>query len=293
MIADTTPAAAEPSRELRRQTAYIDADITAIIEAAGGLPEGVITMELFTADGLRRERRGLARREALAIQLGRAARVYRNYRRAYDSPTNTDIAKRQHAIAAAARALMRALGTTDNANDRGLPETVGRPLKAQAQSHGHERPNGYADVFGDLPPERYGAAGDPVHYTDYHAASVIRHCIHGVRLLQLLATRSELSAREEIAASQTRRRNRGDGAFRRLFGTLCNVWIDIFKKAPGASVPADGGKPGGPFIRFVIAACRPLGVEKSPHTIHKALRKWKRQNMPRDGGSAKSVRVKN
>lgn len=62
--------------------------------------------------------------------------------------------------------------------------------------------------------------------------------------------------------------HQGDVAVNDWIAAMLSIYKQITGKDPGISVGAPGGSnegiPGGPPIRFLAAACRPLGIEYSP-----------------------------
>jgi hypothetical protein len=72
------------------------------------------------------------------------------------------------------------------------------------------------------------------------------------------------------------KRHQRDVVLHSLINALCDAWVYIMgRKTSTGSVSSDGKKVGGPLIRFLQSAIRPLGIDKKPNAIREILRDLK------------------
>jgi hypothetical protein len=97
------------------------------------------------------------------------------------------------------------------------------------------------------------------------------------KVLTTVVNYAETGARNlvRIGREGAEARHKGDVALRRFIGDLKEIYRDVFARDPGHSRPSRGGAPYGPFVRFVEAALRPLGVEISTEKIADLIRSRK------------------
>lgn len=90
---------------------------------------------------------------------------------------------------------------------------------------------------------------------------------------QLIASIAWLGEVAAIAAKNASRgkktskaRHEGEPEKHTLFGNINGLWLDFFNEVPGTSIPASGGDPCGPYIRFVSSILDTL-TSKAPPTL--------------------------
>jgi hypothetical protein len=130
----------------------------------------------------------------------------------------------------------------------------------------------YAELYPRSVPVRYQSPGSPSSksgpYRDREYEAILQW-IEMVERLTRVAMYAETIARNLMRSGRngTEARNKGDVALREFIGDLKEIYRDVFAREPGYSRPNGGGTPYGPFIRFVDAALRPLGVEHDAESI--------------------------
>ncbi len=72
------------------------------------------------------------------------------------------------------------------------------------------------------------------------------------------------------------KRNGGDAALNEWIFLRGNIWDEIYERKPGTSVGAptrpNEGMAGGPLVRFIAAAGKPLGIALSDEAIRERVR---------------------
>jgi hypothetical protein len=126
---------------------------------------------------------------------------------------------------------------------------------------------GYPYVFPDIVPRKFEADG---HSGIDHAPGVaLQRCVAAADMLTRLAASAAKRVQHRIRRGRQgeEARYRGDVPLRRFVGDLHGIYRDVYDRLPGISRPSRGGEAGGPFIRFVQAALKPLGIQKSGEAI--------------------------
>ncbi len=91
-----------------------------------------------------------------------------------------------------------------------------------------------------------------------------------VNLLTQAAQAAAAQAKKKTRPER-RARNPGNVALRVFISSLAGIYENIFDRAAGASVSATNGHVGGPTIRFVQAALRPLHIDKTNDSVREYL----------------------
>ena len=226
-VGDWTP------KGIGRQCRLTRAQINALIEIAGGLPDPT------SRDDVTKRLRGIGNRFVRS----------RAWQR---QPTPSDLAKKFHAIENAADRLLKALSLPEGTDSDEIPPAILRPLERAADRYGQK-----IGSYPDLIPFEWDIEGET--YVDYLGSEKLRTIVAGVRQLKAWAKdesrRARLTVKQKKARSRTR--HSGDEAMQELIGDLIRLWIGNFMKPLGTSVGKPGtanrGKASGPLIRFVKA----------------------------------------
>jgi hypothetical protein len=211
---------------------YADDTLDAVIAAAGGLPESDIEIGSPTGWGGGRMFLRQSRGDALRERLEGAAERYALAMRIAARPSQASMAADYGAVERKLYKALRAVLPPDRAARGRLHAALGLGLPD-----------------GDIRP-KIGA------------------------LLQLHRAARSAHSRKEVKPKKAREeRNEGDQALNELMIDLIEIYADVFERRPGTSAgspeSAREGEPGGPMIRFIRAALRPL---LSPMPSDKALR---------------------
>jgi hypothetical protein len=180
-------------------------------------------------------------------------------------------------IESAALRLLRALHIEKNSDPDEMPQPIKSGLRGQAEWHG-EQIGGYDD----MPPTPWQIEG--AQYVDFHGHAKVKQVVQGIVLLRLWALRAKARAAAHVKDGQRRRRklHTGDRALNDWFGNLAGIWLDVYERVPATSVGAVGtaeeGIGGGPFVRFIQAALRPVLGDTTPDT--EAIRSRARRLFP-------------
>lgn len=101
-------------------------------------------------------------------------------------------------------------------------------------------------------------------------------CGDGVRdEVVLVSLKNEIQRQQELCSKQKvplTQRHQRDLALHNLIYTLCHAWAYIIGGRVSAGSVSFDGKVGGPLIRFIESAIKPLGIKKTPAAIRKILR---------------------
>lgn len=220
-------------------TWYSDRDIEAIIDVAGGLPDGDVEHEvpLDEPGNFHHTTVRVPRRQALKDRLESAARVYAAFSDFQTKPTAKQMADILADIETAAAKLIAALH---------LPETMDEtnPLEHM------------------LPALRYGLFLESAGHEERRVGGFPdRDSVQRVYQLRDWAKAEKDKCRAEPVTPPTQR-HMGDETMDDLFRDFTKIWVEIFERKIGTSVGGplslDASQASGPFIRFLHACLQPI-----------------------------------
>ncbi len=82
-----------------------------------------------------------------------------------------------------------------------------------------------------------------------------------VKVIELYANIAYDNVQKKIKLNTDRMRNKGHASRQQFVNDVAGIYSDMFGELPGASLNPETGRPGGPFIRFLIACYTPLHRE--------------------------------
>jgi hypothetical protein len=251
-----------PEDHLGGQSYYTEADIDRIIATCPtGLPETMVDFPTSTPDGSDTVDVPNDRRTVLTIRLEDLAASYFSSRSWQEKPTPSETVRQLHAIEAAGRTFLDALGMPEGGNPDDIPTHILFALRRIAGRHG--APN---------------------------APAAVRDKIQVIQILRQWIAEAKVDAEQKVRPHA--KRNTVNQATRQLLGDLVGIWIGIFDQDIRTSVGAPGrhreGQAGGPMIRFIQACIEPLGLQLSAHAIRERIKPFQRML----GGMVKSMQQK-
>lgn len=152
------------------------------------------------------------------------------------------VAKRLDTIASVAEKLVRLIKSTDGVSAKAR-------LHAQAMFYRRMR----------VRTRFLNAKGEPEEHIEPSQFPTVEDAIRTIESLRLYATQA--AARERPKVKTDKKRYQGNKARQTFVNNLAGLWAEVFEELPGASVNPTTGKPGGPFIRFLVACYMPLRRE--------------------------------
>lgn len=221
---------------------YSNVDIEAIIDAAGGLPEGDV--EHF-ADNPNFATHGVPRRQALRDRLELAAHNYAVLSQFEIQPTAKQIADAMADIEAAAAKLIAALY---------LPEAMDQ------------------DPLASMPTALRGLQGWAVAEAKQlgkSGADLLGEAVYGVYRLHGWARNEAQASRRAVRQTPQAKRHAGNEELDNLFKELASIWTDVFERPIATTVggpqSVNAGKAGGPMLRFLSACLKPILKDTTPN----------------------------
>ena len=195
-----------------------------------------------------------AKRVILQRWLNWSVPMYQSHRA---DPTPANMRDRLAAIAKRARSLLEALEVEGDTLSASLGLSVWLEMAAD-DAFTEEQPSGGAS-----------------------SRERLQEIVRGVQALQRWATEAMVEVKKE-----TKRRGKTPDDAREYFmASLAGIYQYAFGRKPGVSRSSKGGKPGGPFVRFIDACLRAIGEQCSLETVAT----WARRGM-RFGGGIVEVR---
>jgi hypothetical protein len=208
------------------------------------------------------------RRTALVEGLEVAAAWYTHSQAWADKPSPSHLRDQFQSIETAAEKLLKAVQLPNSGNPDDIPPPIRSLLRRRAEITGR-----HLGGFANHPATDWEIEGEA--YRDYHGIEQLRDVIEGVKLLRIWAAQGRILKERKV--SQGRDRNKGDQALRDLIGNLAGIWVEVFEKRIATSVEGPGrphaGEASGPFIRFLCACVKPLGVDKSTDALRALVRR--------------------
>ena len=259
----------QDANRLTQQDWYTEAQIDAMVSAVGSIPNTRIKSKVLAPDGKVLPWRTTTRREELSDRGAAGFFIVLRDLQSRTSPSR--LAARSKSLATAAVRLSSILQSFDPRTAREQDDTDSARLLVQAIRAGVRKQHGYADTeTPDTIPEtqspRPRRSGSGASRVNRQYETIIQwvetiNTIAGVaNFARSIADKSVRSGRQGDEA-----RNKGDRALRWFVDELKEIYRDVFKRDPGTS--QGDGQAQGPFIRFVDAALRPLGVAKTSESI--------------------------
>lgn len=98
--------------------------------------------------------------------------------------------------------------------------------------------------------------GESEEHIEPSGFPTVETAIKAVESLALYARYAFTDERRKVKTDK--KRHQGQAARQTFINNLAGLWSDMFDELPGASVNPATQKPGGPFIRFVMASYAPL-----------------------------------
>ena len=139
--------------------------------------------------------------------------------------------------------------------------------------------------YPDLPPKKESMAGLDGGTWNFRSDEKLRSIVDGVQLLiawcddaialshgQTKATHERST--ERLGRTGVKARHFADFEKEQALLLIAYLYRDLSGRKPGiARPPKEGGKPGGPFVRFALAVCARMGV---PMTADSLEKRWRR-----------------
>jgi hypothetical protein len=247
---------------------YTEADIDRIITTCPtGLSETMVDFPRATSGGGEPVLVPTDRKTVLAIKLEDIAASYFRSRNCQEEPSPSETVRQLHAIEAAGRNLLDALGVPESGSPDDIPTHILFRLRQCAGRRGART----GEFFQSTPIKRT--------LLDPNAPAAVRDAIQGVQYLVQCSADAKAEAEQEVRPDG--KRNTGDQSMRALFGDLICIYIEIFDQEIRTSVGAAGsnreGQAGGPMIRFIQACIEPLGLRLSTHAIRERIKPIQRE----------------
>ena len=202
-----------------------------------------------------------------------AAKWYEIHRVWSGKPPPSTVAKQLGSIASLADRLLMAIGVPPGLMDAtDLPAAIRTPLITAAEAYA-ERSGGFDDLEPfDVP----FPGGETVK--DYLADAKLSQVIAGIQLLAFWAGEAQEAVKDEVEANKDRDEvgRRGDEALNATILVLARAYRSAYEREPGISRPTNlKGRAGGPWLRFIQACLRPLGVEEKSLTMGALRERWR------------------
>lgn len=173
------------------------------------------------------------------------------------APSPSAVAKRLAKIHRAAGALLAQLPDPE-ADTEPLSNGIRYGLQG-AIIHLAEKVGGYPGLFDSaLAPIRFQTGGET--YTDYVPRLALGRMRKAVEWLSHASQAAHVKAKGRV---QRGRGYKGDKALHAFLNSLAGIYLDVWKALPTAPWSAHKGRPDSPFVRLVIAAAAPLGLNKT------------------------------
>jgi hypothetical protein len=221
-----------------------------VLRAAAPLPPEPIDEPDYDTDGVRR----IPRQQAIEERLGAiSAFLAINAERKSSDLSPSKLAKRFHAIAAAADVLLEALGQSAEPPTH-IERALGRIADAEAAEMGG---------FPHHPPLKWSG-----RFTDFWGRAQLRDNVAAVAQLRSWARRAENAAQAEPAASETETSDAdalgfapwdGDGITHAVDGIL-RIWTQVLGRDLNTGAVDGDGLAYGPLVEFSLACLGALGV---------------------------------
>ena len=196
-----------------------------------------------------------------------------------------DVAKHQNLFEAAAlwyRLDRRALSRIVPSKLRGKLDRVAKSARRLLKCLGVDNPNEAADGPGDreilAALVLVGEANEDLVIAATRRIGRLQKIVEAVMAAVELDRRAKTASTvaAEIGKLTVRQGNPGDDAINGWIASMMGLYRTIAGKAPGTSVGAPGrpnkGMAGGPLIRFLAAAGKPLGIEFSENAWRSRVR---------------------
>jgi len=200
------------------------------------------------------------------------------------APAPSDIRKRLESIGSAARRLAHRLGVPSLPDeDVDALDVLSHPIRSalisSAERHG-ETVGGYSDH----PPTLWQMPSSSERHTDYHGdsklAAAIEHvqligawCERAIQAQRQAETGAAINRTKRYGAAGRRARNPGNEPLNDLIARLGNLYRDTTGRRPGISrSTGTRGRPGGPFVRFVLEVCKRMQIPMSATAFEKRWR---------------------
>lgn len=201
------------------------------------------------------------------------------------SPTPSAARKELEAVRRAATRLLTRLGADATRRSKTAPaDDLPKPLRLSLLPAGNDyasRTGGYAD----LPPKKESMEGVDGAIWNFRSDEKFESIVDGIQLLISWCDGAIAFSRGQTKATQARNTKRLGPSGRRArryldlekeqaVHLIAYLYRDLSGRKPGIARPRkEGGKPGGPFVRFALAVCARMGV---PMTAESLEKRWRR-----------------
>jgi len=225
---------------------YTDRDILAIIDAAGGAPEGEIEIQIVNEDDAEGDPPfktvSVSREEALHYKLESHSRVWRYETIERGRPTNKQTAAAYEKIEANAKRLLSSFHIPIGGNIGDVPDSI---------------------KYGTMPSISIMRARESLNHKSGEALlgediAAIQRIYHWAKR----ARETHESADEVVPLP----RNMGDTALDTFFGALAEIYQKVFDRRPAITER-------GPYHRFIDACLSPLNIYLSEDAVRGKIRK--------------------
>jgi hypothetical protein len=183
--------------------------------------------------------------------------------------------------AANARKLLRQLGVEDEVDwesdpIQAIPYAIQIPLRNAAEIYGMAI-GGYQD---HPPTESTIKDAKP----DYHGSEKLNDTLRSLQLFlawcdlvrehrRSIAKKSPLRIEQHLGQTD-HRRHRGNEALNAMIARLAKLYVKVLDRKPGIARSRSGqGRPGGPFVRFVVTFCNRADIKLTATGLEKRWRK--------------------
>jgi len=259
---------------------YASSEIELIVDAVGALPDDEIEYLHRKDDDGPVETVSAPRIDMLGVCLDTAAREYFFDLYGGKPPTPAQLAE--------------ALGRVEK-EIQDLERTLlgGRPNKPLTKDRGRDAAGLLRAMNDALKVQARKSADYSIRYAEEHISSenrqqLVRDSLADGYLMDAWLAISRLkrwtsNARAEAVSFgklPNSDRHRGNVPLNSFIQALLNIYLEVFERDPSVAIPATGGPPSGPTIRYLQACIKPVLGDQSPTPdgLRKRIIAWNNQN---------------